>query len=234
MKVRRIISKTIAVFIPAVLLILVLSYSIISNAGRDRLFDSPNDVPRTRVGLLLGTSPRTRRGTASEFFHNRIDAAVDLYSRGRIEYILASGDNGSLSYNEPVYMQKELISRGIPPERIFLDYAGFSTLDSVVRARKVFGQDSLVIISQRFHNERALYIAGTAGLEAYGYNAAAVGGYAGAAVLAREVLARVKAILDIHVFRREPRFLGDPEVIGPESAISEPDESQPAEAEQAE
>jgi SanA protein len=221
MKVLRIASRIVAISIPVLLLALVFSYSSVSNQSRGRLYDRAEDLPVSRVGLLLGTSPRTRRGTESEFFRHRIDAAVQLFLLGRIEYILASGDNSSRYYNEPIYMQNELVRRGVPEDRIVLDYAGFSTLDSVIRANKVFGQDRVIVISQRFHNERAVYIADSAGIEAYGFNAEAVGGYAGASVLAREVLARVKAILDVHILKRQPRFLGDPELIGPGTGVED-------------
>ncbi len=221
MKVFRFFSKFFAISIPLLLLVLVMSYSIISNHSRQRIFDDPALVPPVKVGLLLGTSPRTRSGTASEFFNNRISAAVELYNSRTVEFILASGDNGSIFYNEPVYMQKELMRRGVPADRIVLDYAGFSTLDSVIRARQVFGQEELIIISQRFHNERALYIASSENIRAYGFNADSVGGYAGASVLAREVLARIKALLDVHIFSRQPRFLGDPEII-PSAGSVEP------------
>lgn len=211
----RIVARVTAFSIPIFLLFLTLSYSVITQRAGDDLYDSLEDLPVREVGLLLGTSPRTRKGTASEFFQNRIDAAVLLYQSGRIGYILASGDNSSMQYNEPIYMQKELMARGIPADRIVLDYAGFSTLDSVIRARKVFGQNAPIIISQRFHNERALYIAASQNMDAVAYNARDVGGVAGLSVLVREVLARVKALLDVHVLNRAPKFLGDPEAIPP-------------------
>lgn len=211
----RIITRIIAFSIPLFLLSLILAYSVITQQAGDNLYDSIKDLPSREVGLLLGTSPRTRKGTASEFFQNRIEAAVVLYRSGRIRYILASGDNSSMQYNEPIYMQKELMARGIPADRIVLDYAGFSTLDSVIRARKVFGQEDPIIISQRFHNERALYIAASQNMNAVAYNAKDVGGVAGLSVLVREVLARVKALLDVHILNRTPKFLGDPEAIPP-------------------
>ncbi len=213
MKIFRVFSHIIAVLIPVLLLCMSLSYTVISQQNVGRIFDKTRQLPYSKVGLLLGTSPRTRKGTASEFFQNRITAAITLYKRGRIDYILASGDNGSIHYNEPIYMQQELVRLGVPPERIVLDYAGFSTLDSVIRARKIFGQEQFTVISQRFHNERALYIARAKGINAFAYNAGAVGGYAGARVLAREVLARVKAVLDVNVFKRAPKFLGNRESI---------------------
>ena len=138
---------------------------------------------------------------------------MELYQAEKITYILASGDNSRIYYNEPVYMHKELTRRGIPKEHIVLDYAGFSTLDSVIRASEVFGQQTFIVISQQFHNERAIYIARWNGLDVVAYNAEAVGGYAGLRALAREVFARVKALLDVHILNRQPKFLGNPEII---------------------
>ena len=205
--------KIIILSIVFFLIFLCLCYGIISAQSRQYIFDEVEQIPATKVGLLLGTAPRTLQGRASSFFHNRISAAVELYRAGKIEYILASGDNSSPSYNEPIFMQKELIRRGIPREHIVLDYAGFSTLDSVIRARDVFGQDSFIVISQRFHNERAVYIASRSRIHAFAYNAVAVEGLAGLRVQFREVFARVKAILDVHVFNSQPKFLGNPILI---------------------
>lgn len=218
MKAFRIFSLIVSIAIIATLLVMVFSYHLISSSAKDRLYSDIQSVPPVEVGLLLGTSPRTRSGTESAFFQNRMLAAASLYRAGKIQYILASGDNSNLSYNEPMYMHDELIRLGVPEQAIVLDYAGFSTLDSVIRAKEVFGQRRVLVISQRFHNERALYIASSIGVDALAFNASDVGGYAGAAVLAREVLARVKALLDVHVINRQPKFLGEPEAIPPDEA----------------
>lgn len=138
---------------------------------------------------------------------------MELYREGKVSYILASGDNSSISYNEPIYMQEALIRGGVPENRIILDYAGFSTLDSVMRAEMVFGQQQFIIISQRFHNERAVYIARGNGIDAIAYNADPVTGYAGFRAIFREIFARVKAIFDVHVFNHQPKFSGPPEII---------------------
>lgn len=119
------------------------------------------------------------------------------------------GDNGSIYYNEPQDMKDELIRRGIPAERIYLDYAGFRTLDSVIRMKAIFGQSSFTIVSQEFHTRRAVFIAKSMGLDAVGFNAKAVGAYGGMKTLFREYLARVKVMLDLWL-DVEPRFLGEP------------------------
>lgn len=195
------------------LLLVFYADSSIRNQTSSLVFSEAGDVPAHRVGLLLGTAPYLPHGGNNPFFSHRIDAAVALFEAGRIEFVLASGDNRHVSYNEPIAMRNELIRRGVPAERIVLDYAGFRTLDSIIRTREVFGQVRFVVISQRFHLERALYIAENAGIRAVGFRARDVEGPAMMRVQVREYLARVMAIADVHLFRASPRFLGDPILI---------------------
>ncbi|KAK6023641.1 hypothetical protein OSTOST_10563 [Ostertagia ostertagi] len=126
---------------------------------------------------------------------------------GKIDYILVSGDNGDEAYNEPETMQADLLAGGIPPDRIILDYAGFRTLDSIVRCKEVFGEDNIIVISQQFHNERALFIARYKDIDAIGFNATDISMKRGFMVQAREKLARVKMALDLLV-NKEPKFYG--------------------------
>lgn len=187
----------------------------LGRGARTRVFDDAAAVPASRVGLVLGCAERLADGRPNLFFTLRIRAAAELYAAGKVEYLLVSGDNGTKSYDEPTAMKAALVRAGVPDDRVVLDFAGFRTLDSVVRAREVFGQTRITIVSQRFHNERAVYLARRHGIAAYGYNAPDVGGAGGAAVRAREVLARVKAVLDVRVLGTRPRFLGEPVPIGP-------------------
>jgi SanA protein len=191
------------------MVVVFCNFHIISTTA-DKIYSSSGDLPRNNTGLVLGTSQYLRGGGVNPYFSNRIDAAVELFELGRIRNIIVSGDNSLVSYNEPVRMQEALLERGIPAERIFLDYAGFRTLDSVIRAKKIFGQEYLTIITQRFHAQRALYIAEHHGITAVAYTAGGVGGILGSRVLFRELFAKVKAVLDIHLFHTQPRFLGDP------------------------
>ena len=140
--------------------------------------------------------------------HLYIDAAVELYKAGKINYILISGDNRKEEYNEPEEMKKALMQKGVPEKSIYLDYAGFRTLDSVVRAKEVFGQTRLTIISQRFHNERAIYLAEKNGITAIGFNARDVDVYAGLKTNIRELFARVKMFIDLAI-DKQPHFLGE-------------------------
>lgn len=172
------------------------------------------ELPVQKVGVLLGTSQFLSNGHKNMYFEFRMNAAAELYNAGKVQYILVSGDNRKRNYNEPVAMQAALMKRGVPEDRIVLDYAGFRTLDSMVRAREVFGQSSFVVISQKFHNERAVFIARQKGIDAYGYNARDVQVSAGFKTRVREVLARTKMMLDLYILRTQPHFLGKEVKIG--------------------
>lgn len=176
-------------------------------------YSSVEKLPSNKVGLVLGTSKYTSAGYLNPYYQHRIQAAVTLFKAGKVKYLLLSGDNSRLNYNEPIQMKKDLLKAGIPPDRLILDYAGFRTLDSVVRSKKVFGQKAITIISQPFHNARALYIAQAYGLEAVAYDAQDVTLRYGLRVQIREKLARVKMFLDLLV-NKQPRFLGERIEIG--------------------
>ena len=169
-------------------------------------------LPNEKVGLVLGTSKSLRNGSDNPYFFNRIEAAEELFKSGKIKYIIVSGDNSTENYNEPEDMQNELIARGIPKTKIFLDFAGLRTLDSVVRAKEIFGQTSYIIISQRFHNERAVFLAQKKGIEAYGYNAKDVDKEVGFKTNFREYFARVKVFWDLF-FGVNPKFGGSKVII---------------------
>jgi SanA protein len=166
------------------------------------------DVPETKTALLLGTSKNLNSGLPNAYFYNRIQATVDLYKAGKIKNIIVSGDNSRKDYNEPEDMLLTLIQYGIPQDKIFLDHAGFRTLDSVIRAKEIFGQTRLVIISQKFHNERAVFLARQNRIEAFGYNAKDVNKYAGFKTNMREYLAKAKAYYDL-ILGIKPKFGGE-------------------------
>lgn len=199
-------------FLAALFLVFISNYSI-QRTTKNKTFAYTSQIEKNRVGLLLGTAKYYKGGGINLYFKYRIEAAVALYKSNKIDYILVSGDNSSMSYNEPMTIKKELVKRGIPEEVIYLDYAGFRTLDSVIRAKEVFGQTKITVISQQFHNERAIYIAERNGLEAIGFNAKDIEGSGGYKVKLREYFARTKAFLDI-IFHVEPKFYGEPIYIG--------------------
>lgn len=191
---------------------LFLSDYWVKKVSSDYLYQSIESVPKNLVGVVLGTSKFVRNGNINQYYQHRIDAAVALYKAGKIDFILVSGDNRVLNYNEPEQMRADLIARGVPKDKIFLDYAGFRTLDSMVRAQKVFGLQKFTVISQKFHNERALFIGRKKGLDVIGFNAKEVGKSYGFKTNLRERFARVKVVLDL-AFGKKPKFLGAPIVI---------------------
>lgn len=214
MNKKRLIYAVVFLF-SAVLLLLIFSNYTIGKTAENKTFSNTETIKKNRVGLLLGTAKYYKDGGINLYFQYRIDAAVELYKSHKIDYILVSGDNRSLSYNEPITFKKELVKRGIPADVIFLDYAGFRTLDSVIRAKEIFGQEEVTIISQKFQNERAIYIAAQNGIDAIGFNARDMEGTDGLKVKLREYFARTKAFLDI-LFNVEPKFYGEKIYIGPE------------------
>ena len=169
-------------------------------------------IPYNKAGLLLGTSKTLKSGLPNQYFLNRIGAAIALFESGKIDVIVISGDNSTEGYNEPEDMKTELLKRGIPENKIHLDYAGFRTLDSVIRMGQIFGQTRFTVISQDFHNRRAIYIAHAKGFEAVGYNAKDVDAYSGFKTQVREKLARVKVFLDLFT-NKDPKFLREKVVI---------------------
>jgi SanA protein len=204
---KRILRFCLAVFLLMLVVLLYGNYTVRA-ISKGKTFVSLKDIPKNKVGMVLGTSKLGRNGNINLYFEYRIQATVRLFKAGKIEYVLVSGDNGNENYDEPTDFKNELVARGIPADLIFLDYAGFRTLDSVVRAREIFGQEKYTVISQKFHNDRAIYLATKKGMEVVGYNAKDVVKYGGIRTKVREVLARAKAFLDI-LFGVQPKFMGE-------------------------
>lgn len=178
-------------------------------AGRGKLHDEAATVPGGRVGIVFGTSPWIG-DRENLYFRYRIAAAAELWKAGKLRCIIVSGDNERHSYNEPEFMRGALIAAGVPSEMIQPDYAGFRTLDTVYRAQRVFGAEEVTFITQKFHNERAAYLARARGIDYVGYNARDVEGQGGLKTKLREIGARVKMWLDVRVLGTEPRHYGDP------------------------
>ena len=173
---------------------------------------SVETVPFTPVALVLGCSPKIG-GRPNIFFNHRIDAAVALHRAGRVKAFIVSGDNGSKDYDEPTVMKEALVAQGVPEAAIYCDYAGFRTLDSVVRAQSIFGQSRFIVVSQHFHNERAIFLARRRGLDAVGFDAADVSRSMAPMTYLREYLARVQAVLDVTLLQTRPKFDGPPVMI---------------------
>lgn len=197
------------------LLLVAAAFSFVCNqavidSAKPYVIHDISTVPKKDVGLVLGTSTYTRSGASNRLFDTRMWAAVNLYNLGKVKHLLVSGANPDETYNEPRKMYKALIRAGVPEDAITMDFAGFRTLDSVVRANKIFGQRSYVIISQEFHNYRAVYLAREHGLDVVAFAVPEEEPGQNFRTELREFSARVRAVLDVKLFNTQPKFLGDP------------------------
>lgn len=181
--------------------------------AKGKLFSSVAQCPKVAVALVPGTSKHLASGKDNWYYNYRIAAAVSLYRADKIRYLIVSGDSSSTTYDEPKMMKADLTARGIPSDRIYCDYAGFDTWDSMERALKLFGQRKLLIVSQQFHNERAIYIGESMGMTVYGFNAKDVESYGGFKTQVREKLARVKVFWNL-VFGHRANLSGKKVSIG--------------------
>ncbi|MBQ1088091.1 vancomycin high temperature exclusion protein [Streptomyces sp. B93] len=208
---RRLVRAVVAV---CVLALLPSTWLFVTTDDRLR---TTAEVPRTDVAVVFGAG--LWNGEPSPYLAHRLDAAAELYRAGRVEVVLVTGDNSREEYDEPDAMRGYLVRHGVPDGRIVSDYAGFDTWDSCVRARKIFGVEKAVLISQGFHIRRAVALCRAAGVTSYGVGVDephdATWYYGGA----REVLAAGKAALDA-VFRPDPRFLG-PRETGVDRALAD-------------
>ncbi|MGW1230876.1 SanA/YdcF family protein [Streptomyces californicus] len=163
------------------------------------------DAPAREVAVVFGAG--LWKGRPTPYLAHRLDAAAELYRAGKVRVVLVTGDNSRVEYDEPDAMRTYLTAHGVPDERIVSDYAGFDSWDSCVRARKIFGVDRAVLVSQGFHIHRAVALCRSAGIDAYGVGVDeprdATWYYGGA----RELAASGKAALDA-LLRPDPHFLG--------------------------
>lgn len=181
---------------------------------KDKVISDISSIHKQNVALVLGTSKKLKSGASNPFFENRIKAAAELYHEGKISHLIVSGDNRTPFYNEPIEMKKALIKLGVPDSVITLDYAGLRTLDSIVRSKEIFGQDSITIITQTFHSYRALFISKFYGIDAVALVAQDSSSSTSYTVYLREYLARTKAVLDLYILNTMPKHLGEKEPIG--------------------
>jgi SanA protein len=187
-----------------VVLICVVTVGYVDYSTHSYIFNSVNAAPQTQTALVLGASI-TRSGTLLGVLKERADKAVELYAAGKVSKILVTGDDAAVSYDEVDPVGRYLMAQGIPKTDIFLDHAGFDTYSSMYRARAVFGVTSVTIVSQPFHLPRAVFIARSLGLNAYGVSAGK-----GELFLfndIREIPATIKAVLDL-ALARTPKYLG--------------------------
>ncbi|MEH6659688.1 SanA/YdcF family protein [Leeuwenhoekiella marinoflava] len=196
-------------FLAALLVLILTSYLSyhIKSETEQYIYDDINKIPKTYTALVLGASVRSN-GELSTMLRDRVESALLLYHNGKISRFLVSGDNRTTNYNEPVAMKKYLQERGVPEEDIFMDFAGFDTYDSVYRASYIFEVDNAIVVSQRFHLPRAVYIARSMGLNFYGYNGDRREYELESRNRFREIAANVKAWLELSI-DKEPHFKGD-------------------------
>ena len=205
---------TICLTCAAVLVLAVLvTDSFVGIASAKHMYASAEQCPPAPVAVVLGLAKKVR-GPRNRFYMPRLEAAVELFRLGKVRGIIVSGDNSRRDYDEPTQMKADLVELGVPARYVTCDYAGFRTLDSVVRAARVFGQTRFVVVSQRFHCQRAIFLARQKGYDVWGYTATDVTGYSGFKVRARECLARCKAAMDLWLLRTKPKFLGEPVPVG--------------------
>ncbi len=200
--------KGIIISTTIVLMIILICNIWVNYSTQQQIFDEAEKIPPRSVALVLGTIKKLTNGNTNRYFKYRVEAAAKLYHAGKVKHFIVSGDNHRKGYNEPEDMQISLIKLGVPKSAITLDYAGFRTLDSVLRTKKVFQQDKIIIISQKFHNTRALFIANQYDIDAIAFNAQGTK-YRNRRNELREYLAKVKAVFDIYILKKQPKFLGE-------------------------
>ena len=201
--VKQVIKLTISLLFIGATVVLVSNWWVVYNT-RNQIYFNIHELPANDVGLVLGTSKFVRTGKENLFFRYRMEATARLWKEGKIKYLILSGNNDSEYYNEPVDMQRALVKLGVPASVMTLDYAGYRTFDSVVRCKDVFNKGKITIISQNFHNARALYIGNHEGMEAIAFAAQDVPDGYSFRTLIREYLARPYALLDVYIFRPQP------------------------------
>ncbi|MGK7396868.1 MAG: SanA/YdcF family protein [Candidatus Cyclobacteriaceae bacterium M3_2C_046] len=183
----------------------------IVSATKKHVYDAIENVPSHMVTVVLGTSKRLVTGADNPFFHFRMQTAANLFKQGKTRHIIVSGDNNTIYYNEPIDMKKALMELGVPEYAITLDYAGFRTLDSIVRSKEIFGQEEFIIVTQEFHTYRAVFISQFYDIRAVAMAAKNLEFKESVSVRIREFFARPKAVLDLYLLHKSPKFLGEKE-----------------------
>jgi SanA protein len=185
--------------------VVIISQEIVIQQTENQIYSDIDSIPFREFALVLGTNKKGLNGN-NPYFKYRMDATIALYNAQKVSKIIVSGDNSVHEYNETEDMTDYLVDAGIPENVIIKDYAGFRTLDSVVRAKKVFDCQDVTIVSQQFHNQRALFIANYYGLNAIAFSAKDVQSRKNYTHI-REYLAKCLVIFDLYVFNRSPKFL---------------------------
>lgn len=190
---------------------ILFSQRHLDNVSNGKTTSSIQAVPSAKVALVLGCNSQLSDGRTNLYFKYRIEAAVELFNSGKIEYLIVSGANPTVDYDEPTQMKNALIKKGVPADKIVCDYAGLRTLDSIVRAKTVWGLNEIIVVSQEFHNKRAITIGKKWGIDIYGFNATDVALRHSIRTHLREKLAISKAVLDLYLLNTKPRHNGPEE-----------------------
>lgn len=209
-KIKKILLFTISISV----LIITLNLTWIFITTKNSIYSNSLELTYNRVGLVPGCNKYIADGVINIYYTQRINAASRLYKAGKIDYILVSGDNAHASYDEPREMKKSLIEAGVPKENIYSDYAGFRTLDTIVRAKEVFKLDKVTFISQNFQNQRGVFIGKYKDIDIIAYDADNTGIKRDLKTEFREIFAKMKMLIDLYILAKEPKFLGDEIVIG--------------------
>lgn len=197
----------------AAFLFILISNVWVVRSTRSWVFEDIESIPSNKVGLVLGTTHRLKSGQENPYFTARIRTAALLYHKGKIKHIILSGDNRTRYYNEPFKMKTALMAQDVPENDITLDYAGLRTLDSVVRSKEIFGQDSITIITQRFHTYRALFISQHYAIHAVAIVAGDISFPGSVPITIREIMARPLAVIDLYILKKTPHHLGKKEYL---------------------
>ncbi len=190
----------------------------VNNQSKKYIYTKVEEVPECYTAIVLGAMV-SKTGYPSSFLKDRMDVAIELYQHQKIKRFLLSGDHGQKNYDEVNSMKNYLLAKGIKTEDIFLDHAGFDTYSTMVRAKDVFEIDNAIIVTQAFHLSRAVYIARSKGIKAYGITADRQNYYSLVRLKMRETLAKVKAFAEVQI-NKKPRFLGEKIPITGKSSLS--------------
>ncbi len=205
----KLIRKTLVRFASLIALaILMIIYINLNIFGRNQnlIYEDMNNIPKSQTAIIFGA--KAVNGKMSPMFEDRVISALSLYDAKKVDKILVSGDHGSKDYDEVNAAKDYLVSKGADAEDIFTDYAGFDTYDTIYRAKEVFGVESAILVTQKYHLCRAIYISKSLGLKATGY-ASDLHNYPGSEIYGiREMFARVKAFFDV-ILKSKPKFLGE-------------------------
>ena len=199
----KVITGTIVFFTLFLIVVFFNSYSI-EKAAKNLIYSKIENVPHRKTAVLLGMQKKFKNGKINRFYINRIDATVNLYNANKIDVIIVSRNQGNVVEE----VKKDLIKRGIPKNKIILDYAGLRTYDSMYRMYKVYGQKEFIIIAQHKQNERAIYIAKKNGLNAIAFNAGEYSGYNSFRLNMIEKIERTRLFFEFLV-KKKPRYSGE-------------------------